>query len=103
MVSIVSPITADGKLTLAAMKVKNDAPVTTVRKAIHHIFIVDRSGSMYNDLPQVVDDLKQQTRLLQKGDAVSFLWFSSHCQFGTPIKGFQVDGDSSLAELDRLF
>lgn len=70
---------------------------------IHHLWILDRSGSMYGALPKIIQDLKKQARTLQKGDALSFGYFSSRGQFGFPIKLFRIVDENSFAELDKLF
>lgn len=70
---------------------------------IHHLWILDRSGSMYGVLPKVIEDMKRQVRTLQKGDALTFAYFSSKGQYGFPIKLFRIVDESSYKELDKLF
>lgn len=77
--------------------------VEVVNDSIHHLWILDRSGSMYGVLPKVIEDLKRQARTLQKGDALTFGYFSSKGQYGFPIKLFRIVDESSYGELDRLF
>lgn len=100
---IFTPITSSGNLLLAAQPIEKTSPVTAVRQPVHHIFVIDKSGSMYGTLPELIEDLKRQVRQLQKGDAVTFAWFSSRGESGFPIKVFRIVDESSFAELDRLF
>jgi len=98
-----TPITYNNDLYLLAIPVPVDAPLEQVRQPVHHFFSIDKSGSMHRTLPELIEDLKKQVRLLEKGDAVTFGWFSSKNEFGFPIKCFRIVDEQSFAELDRLF
>lgn len=89
------------KLKLTSYKVTEE--VSTLTNSIHHLWILDRSGSMNGFLPKVIDDLKKQCRTLKPGDALSFGYFSSKGQYGFPIKLFRIINEESYKELDRLF
>lgn len=71
---------------------------------LHHIWILDRSGSMGSTLKEVIRDLKSQCRKLKSGDALSFGWFSSKGMYGFPIKAFKITEDKEcFNQLDKLF
>jgi len=82
------------------IKANSDTPK---KDGLHQIYIVDRSGSMTWDLPQVVEDLKKVSKQLRKGDAVTFGWFSSEGMYSFPIKCFKISDNESRTQLNRLF
>lgn len=60
------------------------------RKPVNHIFIFDRSGSMWSTLSGVIQDLVRQAEALPDGDTVSIGWFSSERETGWICKGLSV-------------
>lgn len=70
---------------------------------VHHLWIIDRSGSMGSTLPKVIDDLKKQVRTLKIGDALSFGWFSSEGKFRFPAVITRIVDEKSYAQLDKMF
>ena len=89
------------ELSLSLFPVEQE--VEQQNESVHHIWILDRSGSMYRTLPAVIEDLKKQARTLEDGDALSFGYFSSKGQYGFPVKVFRINGEQSFEELDKLF
>ena len=73
-----------------------------VKPPVNHIWIYDRSGSMYSLLSGLVRDLKDLSRSLKVGDTLTLGWFSSERDFNFMIKGFKITGDSDYALLDKL-
>lgn len=66
----------------------------------NHIAVLDVSGSMSGDLPQLRDQLKRKlTKLLRDGDTLSMIWFSGRGQFGTL---FEAEPVASLADLKSI-
>ena len=68
------------KVTLTEVEVENDGP-------INHEWIFDRSGSMYDALPSLCDDLIEKVKQLPEGDAISIGWFSGRGQYRFVRKG----------------
>lgn len=58
---------------------------------LHHIHIIDRSGSMSNDIDQLIENVKQTIDFMDDNDFVTVLWFSSAGQFKTLIKAAKKD------------
>ena len=71
-------------LFLIRQKVPCAAPAAPAELPTHHLMVVDCSGSMSADLPQLRAQLKKKLRtLLKEGDALSVVWFSGRGEFGT--------------------
>lgn len=81
---------------------KSGQKVKTVAKPLNHIFMYDRSGSMYGSLSTLCSDLKKRYRQVPKGDTVTIGWFSGQGQFRFVLKGLVIDGDKSFATLDKV-
>lgn len=43
---------------------------------MHHIQVLDRSGSMYRDIDDLIENVKDTIRFIPDGDYVSIIWFS---------------------------
>ena len=48
--------------------------------SVHHIHVIDRSGSMYRDIVPLVEQVKDTFKLMGSDDIVSVVWFSSEGQ-----------------------
>lgn len=68
------------------------------RQPVNHIFIFDRSGSMWSTLSGVIQDLVRQAEALPDGDTVSIGWFSSEREQGWICKGLSVTENRSKFE-----
>lgn len=87
---------------LGVKKVSVPAGQTPVATKAHRVFVIDCSGSMTNDLPQLRQELKQRLPILtEEGDLVSLVWFSGRGQFGTLVEALPVRSLTDLAELNR--
>jgi uncharacterized protein YegL len=53
---------------------------------IHHIHIIDRSGSMYHEIDNLIDNLQKTLDVISENDLLSVIWFSSPNQYKTVIK-----------------
>lgn len=86
------------KLSLAIQKIGQVVVVEPVRPNVNHIIIIDVSGSMYGDLPELRRHLKNKiVSLVSDGDTVSIVWFSGRGQFGVLQEGIQVRSLSDLS------
>jgi hypothetical protein len=54
---------------------------------IHHIHILDRSGSMHKSINQLIDNVQQSFEIIDDDDYITIIWFSSHNEYKTLIKG----------------
>jgi hypothetical protein len=68
----------------------------------NHIWIYDRSGSMYSLLGQLTEDLTARAKELEKGDTLTLGWFSSEGQFNWIIKGYKVTDAKDQQVLEGL-
>lgn len=67
---------------------------------VNHIIIIDCSGSMASELPQIRQQLKNKLpKLLGPKDTVSIIWFSGRGQYGVLIEGEPV---ATLADLNSM-
>ncbi|MBI4852222.1 MAG: hypothetical protein HY819_10535 [Acidobacteria bacterium] len=61
------------------------------KDTLNHIWIYDRSGSMYNLISDLADDLIARSKTIPPGDTITLGWFSSDGgQFKFVLKGFKV-------------
>lgn len=75
-------------------------PAKKVEPPVNHILVIDCSGSMWNDLPKIREQLKKRIpKLLKKDDTLSIIWFSGRGQFGTLLEAEPV---ASLTELQEV-
>lgn len=74
--------------------------VKPVEQAINHIAVIDCSGSMSYDLPQIREQMKKKLpKLLKETDTISIIWFSGKGQFGTLLEAEPV---ATLTDLQQV-
>lgn len=67
---------------------------------VHHVAVVDCSGSMYGELPALREQLKTELKsLLREGDLLSVLWFSGRGESGVLLEAERV---ATLVDLQRV-
>lgn len=54
--------------------------------ALHHIHVIDRSGSMSDSLDGLIDDVQNIFHHIDEDDYLTVIWFSSENQFRTVVK-----------------
>jgi hypothetical protein len=59
----------------------------TVVNRLHHILVLDRSGSLYRDLDQLMDNVVMIVNEIGEEDIITLIWFSGAGQHRTVIKG----------------
>ena len=74
---------------------------TVTVDCMHHIHVLDRSGSMWADIDDLIENVKDTIRFIPDGDYVSIIWFSGADQCNVLIKGAQKN-DSLYKLLDSL-
>ena len=68
---------------------------------LHHIHILDRSGSMQKEINNLIDAVKETIAAINENDLISIIWFASPGQYRTLIKGAKKT-DALDALLDTL-
>jgi hypothetical protein len=56
-------------------------------ETVHHIHVIDRSGSMTGEISKLIEQVKGTLKLMGSDDIVSVVWFSSEGQYRTLVKG----------------
>lgn len=73
----------------------------TINK-IHHIYILDRSGSMRTEINNLMDNVQETFKLIGDEDYISLLWFSGPNEYRTLIKAAKkTDNLSKLIDTIR--
>lgn len=87
---------------LVSQEVNSNVTVE-VAKSINHLVIVDVSGSMSNDLPEIRKNLKNKLSNLVKGetDTVSIIWFSGRNEAGILKEEVHVNSLKQLTDLNE--
>ena len=70
-------------------------------KQTNHIFIYDRSQSMYYLLSQLIEDLIEKCRQIPKNDTISIGWFSTEGKYNFILKGFKITDTSDYSILEK--
>ena len=90
----------DNKLSLITQNVNTDVSVEVV-KNINHIIVIDVSGSMYYDLPEIRKNLKNKiSSLVKENDTVSIIWFSGKDDAGILKEEVHVNSLKQLNDLN---
>lgn len=71
------------------------------REAVNHIWIYDRSGSMYGLLSRLIDDLIVRVKNIPVGDTITIGYFSSEGQRNFILKGFKVTEERDYTLLEK--
>ena len=86
-----------GEYTLVQIALPAVAPQPTTT-GVHHLMVVDVSGSMSSDLPQLRKDLKSLNKQMSHNDRMSIVWFSGRSQCGVLFENEEL---STAADLER--
>lgn len=90
------------QLFLVRQGVALDAPAKPAEAPTNHIVVVDCSGSMYDALPKIREQLKKKLpKLLRDGDTLSMIWFSGRGQYGALFEGEPVPTLAELADVSK--
>jgi len=88
-------------LFLVQHKINENIP-TLIEVPTNHIIVLDCSGSMYNDLPKIREQLKKKLpKLLAEKDTISIIWFSGKNEFGTLIEAEKVENLLDLQTFNK--
>ncbi|MFA5067204.1 MAG: vWA domain-containing protein [Candidatus Izemoplasmatales bacterium] len=81
---------------------------TSIKKAdiklnTHHIFVIDCSGSMYDELPKIRKDLYNKISTdLDKNDSLTIIWFSGKGQCGVILEDYNIKSNISITKVKGL-
>lgn len=95
-----SYVPINDEMCLVNQEVKSKITVQK-RESVNHIWIYDRSGSMYSTLGGLCEQLMTLSKKLPKGDTLSLGWFSGEGDFNFIIKGFKINADSDYDVLEQ--
>lgn len=89
-------------LFLTCQPVNKSATPKKVEVPTNHIVVLDCSGSMSYDLPQIQTQLKKKLpKLIGEKDTLSIIWFSGRGQFGTLLEGEPVTTLADLKDVEK--
>lgn len=74
------------KVLFASFKEEKEVTEETVER-LHHIHILDRSGSMYSSIGKLVDNVKATLDYMDDGDLITVIWFSGFNECKVLLKG----------------
>jgi hypothetical protein len=86
------------KLYLVETEVEHNTK--TVEGPAHHVWVWDRSGSMYGDLSRLTQDIVDKIPTINKGDYLSLGWFSGNGQYDFITRGYKIGDDT--ADVQKL-
>jgi hypothetical protein len=87
-----------GEKEVLKVLVKPKVVNSTEYQPKHHVHIVDRSGSMYSDIKNLIEDVKKTISLINEKDLLSVIWFSSENQAKILLQG----ANKNTPNLDKL-
>lgn len=86
---------------LIRQAIKSDIAIQQISQPTNHIWIYDRSVSMYGILHKVCEDLKKKAQLIPVNDTITLGYFSSEGTFNWIIKGFKITSDRDYSLLEK--
>lgn len=105
--SSVAPITLGAQkylaysYTIGTKNVRDRATKKLETGSVHHINLFDRSGSMYREIDDVIDQAQILFSQIRPQDFWSVIWFSGEGDYATLLKGAQYN-DKLSKVLDSL-
>jgi len=90
-------------LWLVRQKLDVGVKKVEVKTPVHHILMVDCSGSMWGELPKIREQLKKRLpKVLGEDDIISIIWFSGTGECGTLIESEKIPGLKDLTNVNSL-
>lgn len=88
-----------GKRALA-LQTLSHSNVAAVIAPVDHVIVIDISGSMYSDLPELRSQLKNKlASLVRDRDTVTIIWFSGRGQYGVLVERLEIRSVTDLSAL----
>jgi hypothetical protein len=86
---------------LITQEIPTNLLVKDKEEAINHIIIIDVSGSMYYDLPEIRKNLKNKiSTLVKPKDSITIIWFSGKNEAGVLKENVRISSLKQLGELN---
>lgn len=70
--------------------------------SIHHIHVLDRSGSMSGEISRLIDNVKQTITEMAENDKVTIIWFSGNTQCKVLVKNASKNESELFTLLDSI-
>jgi len=71
------------------------------RKGINHLWIYDRSGSLWSLLNNLIEDLIKRAKTIPVGDTITFGWFSGEGEKNFILKGFKITESKDYSIMEK--
>lgn len=91
------PISNDLVLIEQEVKAKK---IVAKKEPVNHIWVYDRSGSMYSLISDLCDQLIVLSKKIPKGDSLTLGWFSGEGDFNWVFKGFRIVDNADYKSLE---
>lgn len=89
-------------LSINKIELENESKTNIVENGKNVIFAIDVSGSMYNELPKIRQQLKNKIpNLIGVNDTISIIWFSGKNQAGVLKEGVKVQNLIDVQNLNE--
>lgn len=95
-----SYVKVNENLFVIEQSVKNEN-VVEKRNSVNHMWIYDRSGSMWGMLGDLTNQLIDLSKQIPYGDTLSIGWFSGNGQYNFILKGFKISDESDYTVLEN--
>lgn len=90
------------ELSLTKIIVSSTPVTKTVEVPVNHIAVMDCSGSMWEELPKIREQLKKKLpKLIGPKDTISIIWFSGRGQYGILLEAEPVATLIDLSEVNK--
>lgn len=81
----------------------SDRHAAAVQQSVHHVFVIDCSGSMHGALDDIRRDLcNKMATLLKEGDSMSLIWFSGRGEYGVALEDYRINGPMNVDAARRV-
>lgn len=87
---------ANKKVVVINHEMKEQTEQSKSVDCLHHIHILDRSGSMSGEIAGLIENVKTTIDFMSDNDFISIIWFASAGQYKTLIKGARKDESLKL-------
>lgn len=91
----------DENYFLCSQEVNNITQIAEAPKSVNHLVIIDVSGSMYYELPEIRKNLKNKiSDMVKLNDSISIIWFSGKDEAGVLKEEVEVTSLKQLSDLN---
>lgn len=95
--------TGNGKFFYNQIVKPESSEIKTIEVSAHHTFIIDCSGSMWDELSQIRKDLFNKiSTMLKPNDSITIIWFSGRGEYGVLLEDYHINSATSLSKVKEL-